>query len=372
MVFRSFLAASLLCVAARADFSYEQTSKMTGGAMMGMMRVAGAFSKAAREPMRSTIMVKGDKMATVAGDRVTIIDLGAETFTDVDLKKKTYATITFADMGRAMQKMAEKMGQQKGAEGANLQFKAEVKPTGAAKTIQGLNTKQTIVKLAMEGTDQKTGNTGAMEFTMDMWLAPDMPGYEEVRSFYTRMAQKVAWNPMGGGAMAAMMSQHAKGMSELIKEMSKLEGIPVVQITRIGGTGTGMPSDSEMAAAQQQAAAQPQQPAPSVGDAAGQAAGQAAAGAALGRAGRLGGLAGGLGGFGGFGRKKKQQQEEQAPPPQPQQQASAAPAGAGASGALMEMTTELSGFSSAPVDGSKLSVPSGFKQVEHDMAKALK
>lgn len=376
MVLRSFLAVSLLCVAARADFSFEQTSKMTGGAMMGMMRVAGAFSKAAREPMRSTIMVKGDKMATVAGDRVTIIDLGAETFTDVDLNKKTYATITFAEMGRAMQKMAEKMGQQKGAEGANLQFKAEVKPTGAAKTIQGLNTKQTIVKLALEGTDQKTGNTGAMEFTMDMWLAPDMPGYEEVRSFYTRMAQKVAWNPMGGGAMAAMMSQHAKGMSELVKEMSKLEGIPVVQITRIGGTGTGMPSEAEIAAAQQGAAQQQQeQPAPSVGDAAGQAAGQAAAGAALGRAGRLGGLAGGLGGFGGFGRKKKQQQQEeqvqQAPPPQ-QQQASAAPAGGSASGALMEMTTELSGFSSAPVDGSKLSVPAGFKQVEHDMAKALK
>src|SRR5687768_10508812 len=120
MVLRSFVAASLLCVAARADFSYEQTSKMTGGAMMGMMRVAGAFSKAAREPMRSTVMVKGDKMAMVSADRINIIDLGAETFTDVDMAKKTYATITFAEMGRAMQKMAEKMGQQqKGPDSAN-------------------------------------------------------------------------------------------------------------------------------------------------------------------------------------------------------------------------------------------------------------
>ena len=86
---------------------------------------------------------------------------------------------------------------------------------------------------------------------MDMWLAPNMPGYEEVRSFYARMAQKVAWNPAGGGMMGAMMSQHAKGMNELVKEMSKIEGIPVVQITRIGGTGTGMPSEADMAAAQQ-------------------------------------------------------------------------------------------------------------------------
>lgn len=366
MVLRSFMAASLLCVAARADFSYEQTSKMTGGAMMGMMKVAGAFSKSAREPMRSTILVKGDRMAMASGDRINVIDLNAETFTDIDLQKKTYATITFADMARAMAKMAEKMGQQQ-KDAPNLQFRAEVKPTGATKTIAGLNTKQTIVTLAMEGTDQKTGNTGAMNFVMDMWLAPSMPGYEEVRSFYQRMAQKMAWNPMGG-MMGAMMNQHAKGMSELMKEMSKLDGIPVMQITRIGGTGTGMPSEADMAAAQQaQAQQQQQQPMPTAKDAAT----DAAAGAAVSRAGRLGGLAGGLGGFGGFGRKKKQQQEQQqqaeqpAPPPQQPQQQQAA-------GSLMEMTTELTGFSSAPVDASKLAVPSGFKQVEHDMAKALK
>ena len=130
MVLRSCLAGVLLCVAARADFSYEQTSKMTGGAMMGMMKMAGAFSKAAREPMRSTVMVKGDKMAMVSGERINIIDLDAETFTDVDLAKKTYASITFAEMGRAMQKMAEKMSQQKSADSANMQFKASVKPTG--------------------------------------------------------------------------------------------------------------------------------------------------------------------------------------------------------------------------------------------------
>jgi hypothetical protein len=370
MVFRGILAASLLCAAARADFSYDQTSKMTGGAMMGMMKVAGAFSKAAREPMRSTVLVKGDRMAMVSADHINVIDLNAETFTDIDLKKNTYATITFAEMGRAMAKIAEKMGQQKEAEGVNLQFKADVKPTGQTRIIEGLNTKETILTLAMEGADAKTGNKGAMQFVMDMWLAPAMPGYEEVRVFHTKLAQKLAWNPMGGMA-GAMMNQHSKGMAELVKEMSKLDGIPVLQVTRIGGTGTGMPTEADMAAAQQAGAQQQQQPAPNVSDAAG----QAAAGAALGRAGRLGGLAGGLGGFGGLGRKKKNQEqaEQQAPAPQPaaQQQASTAPP-SGSPGVLMELTTELTGFSSSPVDASKFGVPAGFKQVEHDMAKALK
>jgi hypothetical protein len=98
----------------------------------------------------------------------------------------------------------------------------------------------------------------------------------------------------------------------------------------------------------------------------------------LGRMGKLGGLAGAAGGFGGFGRKKKQQQQEE-PQSQPQAQtppppAQSAPGSMGATppGTLMEMTTELTAFSSAPVDSSKFAVPAGFKQVDHEMKKALK
>ena len=41
-----------------ADFTYEETTKMTGGMMAGMMKIAGAFSKQAREPIVSKVMVK--------------------------------------------------------------------------------------------------------------------------------------------------------------------------------------------------------------------------------------------------------------------------------------------------------------------------
>ena len=36
---------------------------------------------------------------------------------------------------------------------------------------------------------------------------------------------------------------------------------------------------------------------------------------------------------------------------------------------LMESTTEMSGFSSAAVDPSKLEVPAGFKQVEPELGR---
>src|SRR5579862_9206702 len=41
-----------------ADFSYEQTTTITGGALAGMIKFAGKFSKQAREPQRYTVAVK--------------------------------------------------------------------------------------------------------------------------------------------------------------------------------------------------------------------------------------------------------------------------------------------------------------------------
>jgi hypothetical protein len=80
-------------------------------------------------------------------------------------------------------------------------------------------------------------------------------------------------------------------------------------------------------------------------------------------------LAGGLGGFGGFGRRKKQEEQQQQQPQAPQPQ----PGNAGAApGALMEMTTESSGFSTASVDAAKFSPPAEFKKVESDLAKSLR
>jgi carbon monoxide dehydrogenase subunit G len=384
-MFRKCLSAAavlgLAAVSAHADFSYEQTSKITGGMMAGMMKFAGAFSKQAREPIQMTVSVKGDRLSTASAHHISIIDLNAETMTDVDLDKKTYAVITFAEFSRAMQQMSEKMGEKSGDGSVN--FKADVKQTGATRAINGFQTKETVLTLEIEGQDQKSGEKGAMTVVTDMWLAPNLPGYEEVRSFYSRMAQKLAWAP-GMGGMGAMMGRQAgmmKGMSQLYKEASKLEGVPVLQVVRMGGMAGGMSeadmakmSEAERAQAQAQQQQQQAPPPPSAGDVAG----SAATGAALGRMGKLGGLAGAAGGFGGFGRKKKQQQEEQpqqqaqTPPPAPPAQSAPGASGATPPGTLMEMTTELTAFSSAPVDTAKLSVPAGFKQVDHEMKKALK
>jgi hypothetical protein len=318
-----------------ADFSYEQTSKLTGGAMASMMKVAGVFSKQAREPIRTTIAVKGDRMVTLSPNNATVIDLSKETFTEIDFQKKNYSVMTFAEMKEFLEKMAGKQKQQD----AEMKFKVSVNETGQTKQISGFDTRQMIVKMEAEVQDKKNNQTGSFVVTADMWIAPKVAGYDEIATFYRRMSEKINWAP--GGGMMMNSSEISKGMAELYKEGSKLNGMPVLQIIRMGGPG-GEAQQGQAAAPQQQQQQETQKP---------------SMGGALG-----GALGGRLGGLGGFGRKKKPAEE---PPPAPAAQAEQAPAQqAGGPPSLLEMTSELSNFSGAALDASKFEVPAGFKQVK--------
>ena len=63
-----------------------------------------------------------------------------------------------------------------------------------------------------------------------------------------------------------------------------------------------------------------------------------------------------------FGRKKKDPEPEQKPAAKNDQKQSGA-------ALLLEMTTDMSDFSTSAVDLSKFDVPSGFKQIDSDLVK---
>jgi hypothetical protein len=312
-----------------ADFSYEQTSRITGGMVASMMKVAGAFSKQAREPIRDTVAVKGDRMWHGNDMRGQIIDLAKETITTIDFQKKTWSVMTFAEMAQALDDMSKKMKQN---QDADVHFKVTANATGQRRQIAGLEAKEMLLKMEMEGTDQKSGQTGGMVVTTNIWMAPKASGYDEIRDFHRRMAEKLNWTP---GASAIGMGQPgvAKGMAEVYKESAKLDGMPVLQETKM--TGQGQPASQPEGQPQTQPQEQPAaQPAPSAGSA----------------------IGGALAGRFGLGRKKQQDTSSQSAP-------------AGGSSSLLEMTTEMSNFSSAPVDAARFEVPAGFKQKESDLRR---
>jgi hypothetical protein len=321
-----------------ADFSYQETSTITGGAMMSMMKVVGVFSKQAREPIVANVSVKGDRMVHKSSTHASIIDLSSQTITTVDFQKKQYSVMTFDEMKQMLDQMAEKM-KEKQKDKPEMKFKVSGSATGKTKQAGGFDAKEFIMKMEMEGTDAQSGQKGGMSITTDMWVAQGVPGYQEVRKFYQRMAEKLNWTP--GGNMFMQNPEVSKGMAEVYKEMAKMEGVPVEQFITMGAAGQpgAQPASGDAPPPQQQQAQQQEKP--TIG----------------------GALGGALGGRFGLGKKKK---TEDAPAAQ---SGGSAPPPSGNPGSLLEMTTVMSGFNSNPVDDSAFAPPAGFKKVESDMKK---
>jgi hypothetical protein len=340
-----------------ADFTYTETTQVTGGSMLGLMKMAGAFSKQARqagEPVVSTVAIKGNRMAHINPTNIEIIDLDAETITNVDVLRKQYTVMTFAQMKQQIEAAAAKMKEQQQKTQASapqqqpsttdVTFQIHVRNTGQARDVSGLNTTESILTMNMDATDKNSGQTGSMAITNDMWLAPEIPGYDEVKEFYRKFAVKMgtvfssAINP----AMLAQYQGAGKGMADMAEEMSKLKGTPVLQVMRMGMTTDGTPLP---AASEAPLPPPPSGPAmPSAGDVAQQSASSAIAS-------KLGGF-----GLGGFGKKKK------ADPP-PADPAAAATAATPTSSVLVETNTQMGGFSRT-VNEASFAVPAGFKQVQ--------
>jgi hypothetical protein len=301
-----------------ADFSYQQKSTLTGGMLASAMKVAGVFSKQAREPMMSTTAVKGDRMLRSSPGHVEIIDLSNQTITNVDLQKKTYSVMTFAEMKQALEQMQQSM-QKKKSDDPDVQLKVSANNTGATRTIGPYIAKETVVTIEMAATDQQSNQSGALVVTTDVWLAPPVDGYREIRDFQRRMAEKLDWAP--GSNMFAGRPDVSKGMSESAKQLGALDGMPVFEVMSMGAAG-GPTNQS-----------QTQTEKPSLGSA-------------------LGGR---------FGISRKKQSTDQPAPSQTS--APAVPNG------LMEMTVEMSNFSGAPVDEAQFAIPAGFKKIEPDLRR---
>ena len=237
-----------------ADFTYTETTQITGGSMMGMMKMAGAFSRQARQmgqPVVSTVAIKGNRMARINPDRTEIIDLDAETITTIDTVKREYTVVTFEQMKQQMEAAAEKARaqQQKSAQTApaeqpantDVKFEVHVRNTGQSRDVVGLNASEAILTMNMNATDKTSGQTGSMAITNDMWMAPEIPGYDEVKEFYRKYALKMGtvFSSAVSPAMLAQYRDAGAGMADMAKEMSKLKGTPVLQVMRMGMTTDG-------------------------------------------------------------------------------------------------------------------------------------
>lgn len=340
------------------DYTYQQTTQITGGSLLRMMKTVGVFSSQARhigDPIVSTIYLKDNRLANVSPDNIQIIDLDKETITEVDLQKKTYSVMTFAEMKQAVEN-ARAQAQQEAArqpaqpaanpdaQNVKMSFDVKVRNTGAQKEITGLESSESILTLMLNATDTQTQQTGSMAITNDMWMVPSIPGYDQVRDFYKRFGAKMSDATIGlGFDFSKMLSQNpaaGQALNDMAGEMQKLKGVPIMQVMRMGTTVNGQPLPAASEA-----------PLPADSGPAAPSAGQVA------KTGMNSVISSRLGGFG-FGRKKSN------PPDQPANQNTTGAQAQPTSAILMETQITTSNFSSAPVDPSHFEIPAGYRLVQ--------
>jgi hypothetical protein len=356
-----------------ADFSYQESTQVTGGSMLSMIKMAGAFSSQAQkatDPIVSSVYLKGNRMARVSPQSIEIIDLDQQTITQIDTVKHTYTVMTFAQMKaqlvQAESEMAKKQAEAPAAPAASpaapasdvkLSFDVHVRQTGVAKEVNGLQSTESILTMMMNATNAQTAQSGTMAVTNDMWLVPEIPGYAEMGDFFVRMGQQMGPAASSGAFDMSRVLNSQPGanqaMTSLVEEMRKIQGVPVLQVMRIGMTTNGQPLPAASEAPLPPSSAPPT---PSAGDVAKQGASSA-----------ISSRLGSLGGFGGFGHK-----EPAAPPPTPAADSQTPPPTPAAdsqtppptSVVLIESQTQSSNFSSAPVAEAHFEVPAGYKQVQ--------
>lgn len=316
-------------IPAFADFQYTEKSKITGGAMAGSMKMVGVFSKEARQASQgttSTISLKGNKMRR-EGEAGTaeIIDLDGRRMIHIDLKQKTYSIMTFEQLRAQMEEARRKMAEQQakhGQQNPQVKITPKIQVTPGAGTRQILNytakEMKTRVEMEMQSQDPKNPGSANTWVSADSWIAP-VKGYDELKRFYSRMAQELDWLP---GTVLGANPQMSVASVELQKSTAKLTGLPLLQYTSMG---MGAPQPANTSPSTQDQPKSSGNP-----------------------------ISKGLGGI--FGRKGKDDSS--------QQQSSSANAG----GSLMDVTTEVTAVSNSALDASLFEIPAGFKQVENKKA----
>jgi hypothetical protein len=208
--------------------------------------------KSAREGTTSTVAVKGNRKATLNDSTGQIIDLAEEKIYDLDLKKKTYKVTTFAELRRQMEEAKKKAEEEARKEQAKetkepakpnappekeVEVDFSIKNTGEKKTINGFDTHQAIMTIALREKGKTLEQGGGMVLTSDMWLTPSIPAMKEVREFDMKYAQKLYGPVMGGvpaDQMAAAMAMYPM-MKDAIARMNveggKIDGTPILSTT---------------------------------------------------------------------------------------------------------------------------------------------
>ena len=265
----SFLIAALIAATVPALVSADVRSDQRvrfqlGGALGKLVNIFGG--KGAREGVTSTVAVKGNRKAVLSDNSGQIIDLSEEKIYDLDLRNKTYKVTTFAEV-RAEMERARREAEQSAREArteeprdpstpaqkehkdpnekeAEVDF--DLKNTGASKTINGFDTRQTVMTITVREKGKTLDQSGGLVVTTDMWLTPGAPSTDDILEFDRKYAEKLYGPTMVSGASAkdmamlmAMYPQIKPALDKAAAEGTKVDGTAILTEMRVEAVPAG-------------------------------------------------------------------------------------------------------------------------------------
>ena len=269
----------------RADVKTDEKTLVKFEGMLG--KVVGIFGgKSARDGVRTSVAVRGDRMASLSDTTGNIVDLKEEKIYNIDVKKKSYKVMTFAELRKQIedaQKRATEEAKKAQAESTSpaqtaqsneatqIEVDFDLKESGQKKAINGFDSREFVMTVTMRERGKKLEESGGMVLTSNIWMAPSIPAMKEIVDFQIRFAKAIA-NPMIQGASADEMAS-AMAMYPMMKdaiarartEVTKMDGTPILTTTTIDAVKSAAQIASESQQQQSSATSLPTSPAGAVG-----------------------------------------------------------------------------------------------------------
>jgi hypothetical protein len=276
---RKYFIASILGVYALAGASLIADVRTQDRTLVrfegGLGKVVNFFGgKAMKEGVTTTVALKGDRKARFGDSEGTIIDLGEEKIYNLDMKKKTYSVMTFAEMRRHIEearqraeeearkaqaqeakspetKTVEKKPDQKQPE---VEIDFNVKETGVRKTVNGFDTREVVMTMTMREKGKTLDESGGLTMTSDMWIAPTVAAMKELMEFDLRYAKQLQLPETFGASVEQMQAAIAahpmlkQGLARMSEESKKMEGTTILTVVSM----EAVPSAEQRAEAEKQ------------------------------------------------------------------------------------------------------------------------
>jgi hypothetical protein len=254
-----------------ADVRTDEKSQVKFEGTLGRM-VNFFGGRGAREGIVSTVAVKGNRKMMTTDKTAQLVDLAEEKVYELDLDKKSYMVMTFAEIRRQMEEARRKAAQQAqqaqqeqqaarekqqaaapSDQNPQVEIDFDLKESGQKKAINGFDAREVVMTVSVHEKGKPIAQNGGMVLTSSTWLTPKVANAAEIADFDRRYAEKLGLFTMVDAqqmaAAVAMYPMMADAMKRMQAENVRLDGTPVLTVMKFDAVA---PPDSAQQTAKQE------------------------------------------------------------------------------------------------------------------------